>query len=118
NAAPLAWHSKARTPQTTPACLSAHAPRIRFHGLFPVVSHRPSAPIRRYRGRRQAAAPGLAVGQPASFGTGQGNARWHRRTTGCGRYRLTPHAAEGLTNGGQSGDGRASKTRPSPYTNG
>src|SRR5213076_1511321 len=104
-AVPLGLHSKARALQTTPACPSARAPRRRFHGLFPVAGHQSSTPTTRYPGRRRSAAPGLAAGRPASFGTGRCNARWHRRTTGFCRCPLTPHEAEGPTNGGQCGFG-------------
>src|SRR4030095_15199843 len=116
-AASLGLHSTARAPQTTPACPSARAPRIRFHGLFPVAGRQLSTPATRYPGRRRSVAPGLAAERPTSCGTGRGSARWHRRTIGCCRYPVTPHEAEGPTNGGHIGDGPASQTRHTPYTN-
>src|SRR5262249_557207 len=85
------------------------------HGSVQSYRRQLSTPATRYPGRRRSVAPGLAAERPTSCGTGRGTARWHRRTIGCCRYPVTPHEAEGPTNGGHIGDGPASKTRPTPY---
>src|SRR4029453_11929017 len=91
-------------------------PHITSHGLFPVAARRSSAPTPRYPCRPQLPAQGLAAGPPASFDTGQYSSQSHRRTTGSGACPSTPNEAAGPTNGGQSGDGRASTKRPRRYT--